>query len=134
MVKLSWYESPSGRTEARDKYTTGSDDLKANFDIAVLYLISLPRSDWIRPEFAKLDRCKKIFNEYYEIRLKADNVQQRPIGYWINDDEFVILLWAKEKGKKIIPKNWCIKAEDRRGKLENGEAGKKPVLDDIKKQ
>jgi hypothetical protein len=131
MAKFSWYESRGGKTEARDKYLSGSDELKANFDTAVLYLTNLPRSDWTRPRYAKLKKCRF---DFYEIRFFADNTQQRPIGFWVSDDDFVILLWAKEKGRKLIPENWCVIASDRQGKILDGIARTKPVLDDIKKQ
>lgn len=128
MITISWYESNSGKTEARDKYLKGNYNLKAEFDAAVLYLSVQPRKNWKRPKSAKLKKCK---NDFYEIRLFANEVQERPIGFWFSQSEFVILLWAVEKDDKLYPKNWCLKASNRRQEIIDGNATKRSILNDI---
>jgi hypothetical protein len=54
--------------------------------------------------------CKKLEGEcdgLYELRFKADKVQQRPLGLFLSDSIFVILLWATEKNDRFVPKAAC---------------------------
>ena len=97
----------------------------------MLYLSNQERDLWSRPEYAKLKKCKY---DFYEIRFFSDNTQQRPIGFWKNENEFIILLMATEKDRKLIPKNWCDTASDRRSKIIDGTAKTKSVVDDITEQ
>lgn len=81
----------------------------------------------MRPKAARLDK-NKTFRDYYEIRFQADKVQQRPIGYFgPKSNEFTILLWATEKGNRLLPVGWFDVAERRRLQIENGECDA-PIL------
>jgi hypothetical protein len=48
-----------------------------------------------------------------EIRFKADGVQQRPLGFRSNENEFTLLLWATEKSNRFVPLGACETAKAR---------------------
>lgn len=108
------------KSKAQQAYDSGSFDLQAAFDAEVNYLRKVGREDWRRPRAAKLTRGKKTdFRDYYEIRFMADNVQQRPIGYFgPGKNDFTILIWAHEKGNSIVPTKWRTQADNARDNLE----------------
>ncbi|MBW7957194.1 MAG: type II toxin-antitoxin system RelE/ParE family toxin [Deltaproteobacteria bacterium] len=56
---------------------------------------------WERPSFSKLTGYKDL----YEIRVKHNNNEYRPIGcYGPGRGDFTILICAIEKGDKFIPR------------------------------
>lgn len=119
--KINCYCAPGrDRAKAQQVYDAGSFDLNAAFDVEVNYLRKLPKTEWRRPSAAKLTKGKKNdFRDYYEIRFKADNVQQRPIGYFgPGENEFTILIWAHEKGNSIVPGQWRTQADNARSNIE----------------
>ena len=68
------------------------------------------------------------FKDFFEIRFKADNVQQRPIGYFCEKGiNFIILIWAIEKGNKLKPEKWCEIANRRRKEIISGQATTKEL-------
>jgi hypothetical protein len=74
-----------------------------------------------------MSKCKE-FRDFFEIRFFANNVQQRPIGYFgPGECDFTILIWAIEKGNKLIPEEWCKKANRFRKKIIEGTANAKPL-------
>jgi hypothetical protein len=62
-----------------------------------------------------------------EIRFKADNVQQRPLGFHSGSQEFTILFWATEKGGKFVPLSACETALRRKAEV----LGNKDRADDL---
>jgi len=108
----------------QEYYNRETDELKAQFDLAVSYLLKQPRKNWKRPKAAKLSKGEKgTFREYFEIRFKANKLQQRPIGYFgPGDKDFTILIWATEKGNKLRPEAWRKKADTARENIGKNEA------------
>jgi len=103
-------------------YNSANEELKANLENALEYLICLERSEWIRPRAHRMTKCDE-FRDFFEIRFKANNVQQRPIGYFgPGANDFTILIWATEKGNKLIPEEWCSIANRRRLEIIEGKA------------
>ncbi len=87
-------------------------------DERLRYLRDQPPTGWNDPHARMLASrhdpdCKNI----YEIRFKANGVQQRPMGYFgPRNNEFTIVLWATHKDDKWDPSNFCELAK-RRWKL-----------------
>lgn len=94
---------------------------QAAADIRLQYLRCQPKENWKAPhsKLLKSDRdndCKEI----YEIRFKANNVQQRPLGYFIEPNFFVVVLWATHKDKAWAPRNYCNISSGRKKAINNG--------------
>lgn len=67
-------------------------------------LIKKPGNGWNRPDVGQLRHgCSGL----YEIVLKVDKVQHRPIGYYSGKEEFTFVAFAIEKGGQFVPKNIC---------------------------
>ena len=96
---------PNGvKSDVRETYENGTPRLKARTLSRLKILASLPRAQWHEVYFKKLaGSCEGL----WEIRFEADHVQQRPLGFHIAEDEFVMLFWAREKGDKFVPKKAC---------------------------
>ncbi len=79
---------------------------------------------WVNPHARRLawhvnPDCKDI----YEIRFKANNAQQRPMGYFGPcPGIFTIVLWATHKGKHWSPRGFCRIARERWQAIQNGTA------------
>jgi hypothetical protein len=68
------------------------------------FLVALSGHGWDRPYVGQLHReCKGLF----EIVLKVDNVQHRPIGYFSGKEEFTFLFFATERDHKLDPPGTC---------------------------
>lgn len=120
MPKIMCYENASRKNEIQQTYNSGTSSLKAGLEVSLSFLKVRSRNEWMRPKASRMNKCKE-FPDFFEIRFKADNTQQRPIGFFYpNDDNFIILLWAIEKGNKLNPEDWCKKANDRRKKIIDG--------------
>ncbi|WP_321808059.1 hypothetical protein [Burkholderia sp. BCC1993] len=116
--------SATGRRDVRAHYERASDAVQAAFDAHWELLEGRPRERWTRPDAAKLDpEWKGGFREFFEFRFKADNVQQRPLGFFGPDDgRFALLLWAIEKGHKFAPKEAIDTCDKRRKSILDGQA------------
>jgi hypothetical protein len=102
------------RGDVRRAYEDGSDEFKGRFLSRLRILAQLPRREWHEGYFKKLaGECEGL----WEIRFKADRVQQRPLGFHISDTEFVILFWATEKGNKFVPASACATALTRKAEV-----------------
>lgn len=122
MWQIKCYVSPGGKNEIQETYDSGSDGLRAELEVGLTFLTPRSREEWRRPRVAKLSKCDE-FRDFFEIRLFADRVQYRPIGFFgPGQNEFTILIWAIEKGRKLIPEEWCAKANRRRKQLIAGQA------------
>jgi Phage derived protein Gp49-like (DUF891) len=106
------------KSDIRDTYENGSARLKARTLSRLKILAGLSRTQWHEGYFKKLSgACEGL----WEIRFDADNVQQRPLGFHVNETEFVILFWAREKGDQFVPKKACEIALKRKAEvLKNG--------------
>ena len=106
---------PNGiKSDVREAYESGTPRLKARSLSRLKILTGLPRAQWHENYFKKLSGpCEGL----WEIRFEADNVQQRPLGFHIAENEFVILFWAREKGGKFVPKKACEIALKRKAEL-----------------
>lgn len=131
MYKIKCYVSAGGKNEIQETYNNGTDELQAEIFVEIEYLRVRNRKDWTRPHAAKLNKCQE-FRDFFEIRIYANKVENRPIGYFgPGNDDFTILVWAIEKGNKFIPSGWCEKANRRRKEIENGLAKSEELkLDD----
>lgn len=125
MLRYKIYEWLDPRTDKgvwTNKYNSFSFSEQAKADARILYLRDQPPSMWVSPQAKKLSSknnsdCKDI----YEIRFKAKNVQQRPLGFFGPDDDvFTIVLWATHKGKQWDPKEYCSIAKARYEDVKNG--------------
>lgn len=85
------------------------EDAKAEIDVRISLMKATKK--WVRPQFDKLVGHKHI----HEIRIKHNRVEYRPLGYfgphrWF----FTLLIGARERDNKLVPKNAASLAEDRR--------------------
>lgn len=127
MWQIKCYLSPRGKNEIQEIYDSGSDDLRAELEVELAYLSVRSREEWQRPHAAKLSKCEE-FRDFFEVRLFADRVQHRPIGFFgPGQNEFTVLLWAIEKGGKLTPAEWCKKANRLRKQLLNNQATTQPL-------
>jgi hypothetical protein len=121
------YVSPTDRCEVLSHYDKATAEAQAGLDTALEYLENLSREKWAHPRThaARLDKQK--WPNFYEIRFKANNVQQRPIGFFgPGDNEFTFVIWCTEKSK-LLPDTWFNTANDRRLAILDGTATKKPL-------
>jgi|ERR1039457_892079 hypothetical protein len=125
MWTIKCYVDANGQNEIQQIYKSGSADLRATLESALEYLKEQPKQDWRRPSAQKLVKNKK-FRDFYEIRFKADNVQQRPIGYFgPGVSDFTVLIWAHEKGNALKPATWHKTAVRRMEEIKDGTASVK---------
>jgi len=79
---------------------------------------------WRDPHAKKMsweydDDCKDL----YEIRFKANGVQQRPMGYFgPKPGEFTIVVWVTHKGSQYKPSNFAKLAVARWSDVKSGAA------------
>jgi hypothetical protein len=101
-------------SDIHNTYLSGSGQLRARFLSRLTILSKLPRAEWHEGYMKQLSgNCSGLS----EIRFLADRVQQRPLGFQLNDREFVLLLWAREKGDKFVPKKACEIALKRKAEI-----------------
>jgi hypothetical protein len=104
-----YYVGNGNSLGVKDVFET-SKQLQARFRSKLLILAQLEITDWREPLFKVLVDQDGIS----EIRFKADNVEQRPLGFWSGEAEYTLLLWATEKNNRFIPKNACVTAKARK--------------------
>ena len=120
MIALKQFVAENGTEPVQEHYAACTVELRTVFDVATAYLIAQPRAGWRRPQAAKLMKGSG-FRDYFEIRFKAGKLEQRPIGFFYPDnDSFVVLLWATEKGGSLDPAKWKAIADKRRKLIEDG--------------
>lgn len=94
------YTSPNGTDEIRSAYEGKQRQARAKLLSRLTTLSSLPFEEWTSTWYKDLHGTASGLGE---IRFKADNVQQRILGYRSGEKEFVLLFWAIEKGNKFVP-------------------------------
>src|SRR4051812_4102761 len=96
------YVSARGANEIRSAYDSYSKRVQAKFASRLRVLTTLTRSEWTRPLIGTLfGPCEGL----WEIRFEKDNVQHRPLGFFLDPNVFVICFWALEKGGRFDPPN-----------------------------
>jgi len=105
------FRSDRGRKEINEWYKQQDFAVKAKFDVRVKYLSQRKQSEWEMPYFRILHgACKDLG----EIRFFCNKVQHRAIGFFSASAEFIILLFAVEKGGKLEPRSCCDTAQERK--------------------
>lgn len=121
MIKLLQFVTESGKLPVQEHYDDANESLQVAFDVSTDYLLLQPRLGWRRDWAAKLSRQGKGYRDFYEIRFKSGGLQQRPIGFFYPDDQtFILLIWATEKGNELKPTDWHSIADKRRKQIESG--------------
>jgi hypothetical protein len=92
----------------------------AAFDTTLRFLCQRPT--WGRPYTGALHgECEGLI----EIRLKAERVQHRPLGFYGPlQREFTIVFFAVEKGDELKPRNACSVALQRKALVEVDRNGR----------
>lgn len=114
---LKSYTRPDGKLLALEWYEEQSPAVQAAFITRMKFLQAQPEDGWDRPEVGQLRHgsCKGLF----EIVLKVNKVQHRPIGYFSGKMEFTIVAFATERGGQFDPPNICDTAQERIAFIKN---------------
>ncbi len=105
------FVSNRGTREIDDWLNSQPARAKAKIKKRITYLEISELSKWVRPYATKLHGSDDI----WEIRVIFANVQYRPLGcFGPKNDEFTLLIGAKERGKRLEPVNAIKIAEQRR--------------------
>lgn len=108
------YVSPDGADEIRRWYEGQTKKVQAKFLSRIRALAQLPFNEWHGILYKTLHgECLGLG----EIRFKADNIQQRPLGFRSGKSEFTILFCAIEKSDRFSPRNACETALDRKAEV-----------------
>jgi hypothetical protein len=112
MIQIRIYRTDSGRSILSD-LQRNDPDAAAALETTLKYLQALDRKDWVRPDYGSMTKDCKGFGE---IRFKSNRnrINQRPIGFFNGNSEFIILIFAIEKDRKLIPVNACKTAAARK--------------------
>jgi hypothetical protein len=111
MWTLKSFTNPDSKTIVGLWYAAQSEDVKTAFRTRMKFLIPLGENGWDRPQVGQLRHgdCKGL----YEIVLKVNKVQHRPIGYFSGKMEFTFLAFATERDNTFEPPNVCTTAKQR---------------------
>lgn len=129
---FSWVDLGKNESEFDAHYQKLDAAGQAKCDERMRYLQVIPQHFWESPPqnpYAKRLKderdagCSKI----WEIRFKANNKQQRPLGYFgPTNAQFTILVWSTHK-ERYEPPNYCDLCGERRQSIERGNGRIKPV-------
>lgn len=114
-----YYVEDDGTSDVRAAYDAGSVKLQAKFEEVVDALALLSIQEWGRPYYRDLRRDGKGIGE---LRFKADNVQQRPLGFRSDTSEFTLVFWATEKEDNFVPAKAVKIALARKAEIISGKA------------
>lgn len=90
----------------------------AQMEINVRLRFLQTQQHWERPLAAKLKGVKDI----YEIRIKWQKTQYRPLGFFgPNSGDFTLLIGSKEKDRKFVPVDADEIADQRRNFILQGK-------------
>ena len=118
------YVSETGRGEVQKHIDALDVEAAEFFRAAVRWLAPMPASEWHEPKAKKLHGYKEL----YEIRFKANGVQQRPIGFFgPESNQFTILIWATHKQRVYKPAEALDTADRRRKAVVTKTAGSTPL-------
>lgn len=129
MWKLRCFTNQDGKPISEKWLKEATSELKAAFFLRMIALTKLPADGWDRPDVGQLRHgdCKGLF----EIVLKANKIQHRPIGYFSGNQEFTFLAFAEERDNKFVPPNICSTAQARKALIENEPNKEKKRVCDI---
>ncbi|SRR5260221_6954568 len=87
-----------------EAYWAQSTRVRAEFRAVLNGLRDQPITGWIRP--AGFDRLTGPYRELGKLRFNVQNVQHRPLGFFVpGRTEFTLLIWATERDRKWDPPN-----------------------------
>lgn len=111
MWLLKSFTAPDGKTIVGRWYAEQDEDVQAAFRTRMRFLVALGENGWNRPQVGQLRHgdCKGLF----EIVLKVNKVQHRPIGYFSGRMEFTFLAFATERDGEFDPPDVCATAKKR---------------------
>lgn len=111
MWLLKSFTSPDGKTIVGLWYAAQDEVVKTAFRTRMKFLVAQGENGWERPKVGQLRHgdCKGLF----EIVLKFNKVQHRPIGYYSGKMEFTFLAFATERDGEFDPPNVCTTAQKR---------------------
>jgi hypothetical protein len=102
--KFRFYVSGRGQDEIMAWYTAQAAPVRAKFLSRLRTLGQQTRAEWRRPLFGVLyDECEGL----WEIIFEAAGVPHRPLGFFLDDETFAIVLCASKDGLRWIPKGAC---------------------------
>ncbi len=114
---LKGFVTDGGRRIVREWCADIDDTVWLAFATLLDYLCGQPRKNWVFPYVRALRGGKKGKKKgcagLYELRFDSGNVEYRPLGYFKSDTEFVILIFAEERGGEFDPPNACETAKKR---------------------
>jgi hypothetical protein len=106
--------------EVRAAYDAHGKQARAKFLSKLKMLSAKPYEEWCIGGILAKDLhgpCTGL----REIRFKADDMQQRPLGFRSGEREFTLVFWAYEKGGKWVERNACEKAQERKKEVEGSK-------------
>jgi hypothetical protein len=108
---LKSFTRPDGKLIVAEWYEQQSEAVQVAFITRMKFLRARPEDGWDRPHVGQLrhGECKGL----YEIVLKVNKVQYRPLGYYSAQMEFTIVAFATERDGKFDPPNICETAQER---------------------
>lgn len=108
---LKSFTNPDGKTIVAEWYEQQDDAVKAAFLTRMKFLRAQSEDGWDRPQVGQLRHgsCKGL----YEIVLKVNKVQHRPLGYYSGKLEFTFVAFATERDGQFDPPNICDTAQER---------------------
>jgi hypothetical protein len=115
--RLKSFTLPDCKTPlVKEWFVMQSEDVQAAFLVRMKDLQRRPGNGWDRPNVGQLrGKCKGLF----EIVLKVNKVQHRPLGYFSGKMEFTFLAFATERDGKFNPPDVCKTAQNRKSLIEN---------------
>lgn len=114
VFRIRGYKSDRNERVINDWYKQQDQAVKAKFDVRIKYLAERKRNEWEMPYFRLLHGpCHGLG----EIRLKANKVHWRSVGFFSGPDEFTILIFVQEKGGRFQPKETCEIANRRKDQV-----------------
>jgi|GEM_PF-3894820 len=110
-----WADSRTNAGEWNKYYDRLDPKGQAKADERLRQLRDLPPAMWRDPRAKQLSSARdEDCRDIYEIRFKANGIQQRPLGFsGPREGEFTVVLWATHKGKKWLPREKCRIAKER---------------------
>ncbi len=106
-----------GRGVITDWYADLSVEAQQEFDTLLRFLAVTPRNMWTRPEYSPLTP------EISELRFKANNVQHRPLGFFLIDlKQYVMVIGSTKKGKIYTPREAIDTARNRKQMISDGRS------------
>jgi hypothetical protein len=117
MWTLKSFTRPDSTMIVAEWYERQADAVKVAFLTSMKFLRAQPEDKWDRPQVGQLRHgsCKGL----YEIVLKVNGVQHRPIGYYSGKMEFTIVAFATERDRRFNPPNICDTAQERVAFIKN---------------